>query len=255
MLHGMTTDTILDASQRRAARVVGGMYLLLMTTGVFAQIYAPGSLPGSAPTAADLGDIAGNARLLRLGAAVETLTFAGDAVLAVAYYVLLRRVSPGLAMLGAFWRLAQVAILTAYTLCTIVVVELVTGERTEQTAALVGLVIGVHNVGYGIGFVFMGLGSLVFAYLLLRARYVPRWLAGLGVAASALLAAGGVITVAFPEATEVVNPAMFVPMFVFEVTTGLLLLIRGVRQPATSTPAGASAGATGSVNTNRAPSR
>ncbi|MEV4510145.1 DUF4386 domain-containing protein [Dactylosporangium sp. NPDC049525] len=229
----MTTINTIDASQRRAARVVGGLYLLLMASGVFAQIYAPGSLPGSEVTADSVRDVADHAQLLRLGAAVETLTFAGDAVLAVAYYVLLRNVSRGLAMLGAFWRLAQVAILTAYTLCTIVAVELATSQAfsTEQAAAMVQLVTGAHNVGYAIGFVFMGLGSMVFSYLLLRSRYVPRWLAGLGVVASALLATGGLVTIAFPEATSLVNPAMFAPMFVFEVTTGLWLLIRGVRPP------------------------
>jgi hypothetical protein len=232
MLHGMTINTM-DASQRRAARVVGCMYLLLMATGVFAQIYAPGSLPGSDAEAGGVRDVAEHARLMRLGAAVETLTFAGDAVLAVAYYVLLRPVSQGLAMLGAFWRLAQVSILTAYTLCTVVVVQVATSRSlsTEQASALVWLLTDAHNVGYAIGFVFMGLGSAVFAYLLLRSRYVPRWLAGLGVVASTLLAAGGAITIAFPEATSAVNPAMFAPMFVFEVTTGLLLLIRGARAP------------------------
>lgn len=239
-----TTNTVdttypVDASQRRAARVVGFLYLLLMATGVFAQIYAPGSLPGSEPAVGDAADtvreIADNARLLRLGAAVETLTFAGDAVLAVAYYVLLRPVSQSLAMLGAFWRLAQVAILTAYTLATIVVLELVTGQgavqglTTEQAAALAWVATSAHNVGYAIGFVFLGLGSTVFSYLLLRSRYVPRWLAALGIFSSAALAGGSLVTIAFPEATSVVNPAMFVPMFIFEVTTGLWLLIRNVR--------------------------
>lgn len=237
MLHRMTTNTMypVDASQRRAARVVGLLYLLLMAAGVFAQIYAPGSLPGSAPTAGDAADrvreIADDAQLLRLAAAVETLTFAGDAVLAVAYYVLLRPVSTGLAMLGAFWRLAQVAILTAYTLCTIVVVELATGQgfTTDQVAALAWLTTSAHNVGYSIGFVFLGLGSMVFSYLLFKSRYVPRPLAALGVFASAALAGGSLVTIAFPEATPVVNPALFVPMFIFEVGTGLWLLIRGVR--------------------------
>jgi hypothetical protein len=80
-----------------------------------------------------------------------------------------------------------------------------------------------------IGFVFLGLGSVVFSYLLFRSRYVPRWLAAWGIFSSAVLAGGSLVTIAFPEATSVVNPALFVPMFIFEVTTGLWLLIRGVR--------------------------
>ncbi|WP_422774157.1 hypothetical protein ACN28C_15540 [Plantactinospora sp. WMMC1484] len=42
----MTTNTVqttypVDAAQRRAARVVGFLYLFLMAVGVFAQLYVP----------------------------------------------------------------------------------------------------------------------------------------------------------------------------------------------------------------------
>jgi hypothetical protein len=43
----MTTTYPVDLSQRRAAKVIGVLYLLLMATGVFAQIYVPGHFPGN----------------------------------------------------------------------------------------------------------------------------------------------------------------------------------------------------------------
>jgi hypothetical protein len=242
-LSGMTTTTVettypIDASQRRAARVVGFLYLLLMATGMFAQVYVPGQLPGSEIVSGQVDaarEIVANARLYRLGAAVDLLTNAGDAALAAAYYVLLRPVSQGLAMLGAFWRLAQVAIVAGYTLTNIVVLQLLSGAEevraltTDQTAALAWVAMTSHTIGYSIALVLLGLGSMVFCYLLFRSRYVPRRLAAFGVFASALLALGSLVTIVFPEATSVVNPALYVPMFIFEVTTGLLLLIRGIR--------------------------
>jgi hypothetical protein len=218
----------IDDSQRRAARVVGFLYLLLMVTGAFAQVYVPGNFPGGTAGA-------GHAGLLRLGAVVDVLTNAGDAALAVAYFVLLRPVSLGLALLGAFWRLAQVAIVAGYTLTNIVVVQLLSGAdqvralTPDQTAALVWVATSTHTVGYSIGLVFLGLGSAVFSYLLFQSRYVPQRLAGLGVVSSLILAAGSVVTIVVPEATGVVNPALYLPMFVFEVGTGLWLLIRGIR--------------------------
>ncbi|MEV4135801.1 DUF4386 domain-containing protein [Dactylosporangium sp. NPDC049742] len=229
-----TTETTqpVDTAQRRAARVIGALYLVLMAAGVFAQIYVPGTFPGADDTAQRFLD---HERLLRVGAAVDLLCDVGDAALAVAYFVLLRKISWPLAALGAFWRLAQVAVLAAYTLTNTVVLQLVSGGDEvraldpDQAAALAWVATSAHAVGYSIGLVFLGLGSTVFAYLLYRSRYVPRWLAGLGVAASALLAAGSLVTIAFPEATAVVNPALYAPMFVFEMTTGVLLLVRGVR--------------------------
>ena len=88
------------------------------------------------------------------------------------------------------------------------------GLTAEQTAALAWVATSAHNVGYAIGFVFLGLGSVVFSYLLLRSRYVPRWLAAWGIFASSVLAGGSLVTIAFPEATPFVNPALFVPMFI-----------------------------------------
>ena len=231
----------LNESQRRAARVVGFLYLLLMVTGAFAQIYVPGNLPGGStgsatgPAADTAREIVDSARLFRLGAVVDLLTNAGDAALAAAYYVLLRPVSQGLALLGAFWRLAQVAIIAGYTLTNIVVLQLLSGAdevralTTDQAVALAWVATSSHTIGYSLGLVFLGLGSTVFAYLLFRSRYIPRQLAAFGVFSSLVLTAGSLVTVVFPGATSVVNPALYVPMFFFEVGTGLWLLIRGVR--------------------------
>jgi hypothetical protein len=228
---------LITDSQRRAAKVVGFLYLFLMVTGAFAQIYVPGNVPGGSPdSGSGAGPLVESAGLLRLGTAVDLLTNAGDAVLAVAYYVLLRPISQGLALLGAFWRLAQVAIISAYTLTTIIALQLVSGAdevralSTDQAAALAWVMTSSHTIGYSLGFVFLGLGSTVFAYLLFWSGYIPRALAALGVLASILLTAGSLIVIVFPEATEIVNPALYVPMFFFEVGTGLWLLIRGVRQ-------------------------
>jgi len=241
-LSGMTTTTVdptrpITVTQRRAARVVGSLYLVLMVTGAFAQVYVPGQLPGSeSGQATDTArEIIDSARLFRLGAAVDLLTNAGDAALAAAYFILLRPVSQGLALLGAFWRLAQVAIVAGYTVTNIVVLQLLSGADEvraltgDQVAALAWVATSSHTIGYSIGLVFLGLGSTVFSYLLYRSRYVPQRLAALGVFSSLVLAGGSLITIVFPEATSVVNPALYVPMFFFEVTTGLWLLIRGIR--------------------------
>ncbi|MDT3446390.1 DUF4386 domain-containing protein [Pseudofrankia sp. BMG5.37] len=240
----MTANTLpairpVDASQRRAARVVGFLYLFLMVTGAFAQIYVPGQFPGGADgsslTADTVRQIVDDERLLRLGAAVDVLTNAGDVALAAAYYVLLRPVSRGLAVLGAFWRVVQAAIVAGYAITTIVVLQLVSGAdevralTEDQAAALAWVATSSHQTGYSLGFVFLGLGSTVFAYLLFRSGYVPRPLAAWGIFSSALLTAGSLITIVFPGATSVVNPALYAPMFIFEVTTGLWLLIRGIR--------------------------
>ena len=66
----------------------------------------------------------------------------------------------------------------------------------------------------------------VFAYLLLRSRYVPRALAGLGIVASLLLSAYSATSIVFP-AVEPYWAVLMAPMFLYEVTLGFWLLLGG----------------------------
>jgi hypothetical protein len=204
-------------------------------TGILAQTLAPGTFtdgPGQTDAAREL---VANARLLRLGAAIDVLNTVSDTALIVAYFVLLRPIGRSLAALGAAWRLAQVAITASFALTSIVVLQLLSGAdevqalTTDQAAALAWVASTSHTTGYGIGWVFAGLGSTVFAYLLFRSRYVPQPLAAWGIFSSVLWVVGSLTMIVFPEAGPVAKPGLFVPMFIFEVTTGLWLLIKGVR--------------------------
>ncbi|MGH9750649.1 MAG: DUF4386 family protein [Candidatus Polarisedimenticolia bacterium] len=76
------------------------------------------------------------------------------------------------------------------------------------------------------GFILLGLGSAVFAYLLFKSRYVPRVLAGWGVFSSLLLAAYSLSIIAFPEAGALRIVPML-PMGIYEVTVGFWLLLGG----------------------------
>lgn len=80
---------------------------------------------------------------------------------------------------------------------------------------------------------FFAFGSTVFAWLLLRGRMVPRWLARFGVLASVLLVfllfvqRAGVSASAFNWSSPVTWVLWF-PMLIFEVTLAFWLLVKGV---------------------------
>ena len=81
--------------------------------------------------------------------------------------------------------------------------------------------------GLDIGFIPWGLGSAVFAFLILRSGYVPRVIAAWGVFASLLLAAYSFGVVLSPHATNYFYIGML-PMFVYEVSLGAWLLYKGL---------------------------
>ncbi|HEY3131700.1 MAG TPA: DUF4386 domain-containing protein [Acidobacteriota bacterium] len=226
-----------EPPQHTAAKVAGFLYLFLMVTAMFAQFYVRGRLivPGDAVQTAK--NIAASERLFRLGTVSDLITIAGDVILLWALYVVLKPINRNVALLAAFWRLAECAIFALITLNDFVTLRLLSGAdslrafETKQLQALAYTFVGVHDAGYLIGMVFFGLGSTVFAYLWFKSRYIPRGLAALGIFASLVVAIVTLAIMVFPRLAAVVIPAYFAPIMIFEVTLGFWLLVKGIQAP------------------------
>lgn len=229
------TGPEINAEQRSAARVVGIVYLIAMATSMFAEFYCRGSLIVRGDAVQTAFNIAASERLFRLGSIIHLLTFASDAIMAVALYVVLRPVSRNLALLGAFWRLADCAILAVSVLNDFVALRFLgkaaylQAFEPAQLQVLARVFIGVGAAGNQIGFIFLGLGSTVFSCLWWKSRYVPRGFAALGVFASLTLAFGTVVMMLFPAVEAKVGLAYMAPMFFYEVGLGIWLLVKGLR--------------------------
>lgn len=232
----MTSRTI-EPDQHSAAKIAGFLYLFLMVTGMFAEFYARGSLIVPADAVQTAMNIAASERLFRTGVVANLITFTGDVALVWALYVVLRPINRNLALLAAFWRLAECAVLAVSTLNDFVVLRLLSGAEylgamdTGQLQALARLFVGVQADGYRIGMVLFGLGSTVFAYLWFKARYIPRALSAWGIFASLVVAIVTLTIMVFPGVAPVVIPAYYAPIFIFEVTLGFWLLVKGIRAP------------------------
>ena len=222
----------IDRSQRMAARVAGLLYLLLMACGVFGEFNGRGSLIADNDPAKTAANIAGHLLRFRLGIVSDLAAFAGDIAIAVALDVLLRPIGRHLALLAAFWRVAEAAVLGVITLNSVTMLLLLNDARyakvfsSQQLQSLVWLFNDTHDAGYNIGMIFLSLGCIVFSWLLLRSRYVPRLLAGFGLLAYVMMLVGTIVTIIWPD-----NPlgANFdVPAGLYEISIGLWLLLRGV---------------------------
>lgn len=226
-------NTITVATQARVARLAGAMYLITMATAIFGESYVRGSLIAGGDATKTAQNIIEFERLFRVGIATDLATFTGVLVLIWALYVLLRPVERNLALLALLLRLVEGAIHYIATLFSVVGLRLLSGAEylgtfdTNQLHSLARLAIGTQSAGLNLGFIPLGLGSAVFAYLLLRSGYVPGALAGGGVLASLLLATYAVSVIVFPSVGTYWLVAM-VPMFIYEVTLGFWLLLKGV---------------------------
>jgi hypothetical protein len=234
-----------ESQQRTAARVAGSLLLLLMAAGFFSQVFVPASLIVADDAGATARNILESQRLFRIGATADVLIFACDIVMAVAFYVLLRAVNPGLALLAVLWRTAQATIMITNTIAFLSVPTVLTdpqssgGFDTGQLEALASTYIDAHTTGFSVGLILLGLGNAVFSYLLFKSRYVPKALAAWGMFANAVLATFTVAILVFPGAEDMTAIAIgrYLPVFFFEVILGGWLLVKGVRLSQAAEPA------------------
>jgi hypothetical protein len=232
----MTLQPI-EHAQHRAARIAGLLYLFTSATAIFAEFFVRGRLIVRGDAVQTGKEIAASEWLFRIGIAVDLVTVLCVIALVWALYVVLRPIDGNLALLAAFWRLAEASILAASVVNALAAVLLLGGADylqalgTQQSQALAALFVNSQGAGWRIGFVFLGVGSTVFSYLWLQSRYIPRALAAWGVLSSLVLASATLAIIVFPGFAAVVTLASLAPMAIYELTLGLWLLARGIRPP------------------------
>lgn len=230
----MTIGAI-NESQRKAATVVGVAYLFALAPAVFAEFYVRTHLVAFDDAAQTAQAIVAHERLFRLGIASNLTVFAADVVLIVALYIVLKPVNRGLALLATAWGLVETATLVAVTLSDFDVLRILSGADylrafdADQLQALARLSLGAHGDAYNVGLVFAGLRSTAFCYLWLTSHLIPRALAGWGVLASVLMGVCAFSFIVSPELAKVVSVGVYgAPIFLFELTMGLWLLVKGL---------------------------
>jgi hypothetical protein len=175
----MLSNLSLDRPTRELGRIAGLLYLIVAISGGFAQIVRLNVIEtdDAAATAANVLD---GEWLFRLGFSSDVVAFSTEVVLGLVVYALFRPINAPLALLAAFLRLAQAAVLGINMLNQFVVLLLLDGGEylgvfdPAQLDALVLLFLEAHAVGYFIGLVFFGLHNIVLGYLVLKSGYLPR---------------------------------------------------------------------------------
>ena len=141
------------------------IYLLAMALGIFSQVFVLGRMVMPGDAAATANNILAFEGLFRLGIAVDVITFVSDVVIAWAFYELLNAVDKSLALLGAFLRIADGAILAVTTFSGLITLRLLSGVDylrafdANQLQSLARLFVSARGLGFDVGFVFLGLGS------------------------------------------------------------------------------------------------
>jgi hypothetical protein len=228
------TITIIDNSQRTAAKVAGWSGLLTFAIVVFGNyvLLNPLFIPSDAAQTAQ--NILAHQTQFRI-TVVCFLTYSlGVVVLLSALYVVLKPVNPGLALVGALfrlvfallWLLSPLNLLAALRVLNAKYLQVLEPDRLQ---ALARFHLGSGFDDYYLGLPFFGLAATVCAWLWLKSNYIPKGLSIFGVIASAWCVFCAVIYLIFPDFNKIVNDYIFdTPMALFELVVSFWLLFKGL---------------------------
>jgi hypothetical protein len=222
-------------TRRNSARLAGVAFLVYIAsalTGFFLSSHAS----AGQGTAAQLSSIAAHAGEVRLAFVLQMVGCFCALILAVTLYAITRDEGRELALLGMVCRIAE-GVIGAVSLPRMLErLWLATAAGADApdpaaAGALAASLLKVPDPSSDLSAVFFSVGSLLFAWLLLRGRIVPVALAGLGVVASiltAVLLPLKLVDVAGSPVTDF----MWLPMLVYEVGLAIWLIVRGAAAPA-----------------------
>src|SRR4029077_10156165 len=230
----MTTSKI-DNSQRTAAKVAGWSGLLIFAIVVFGNyvLLNPLIVPGN--VAATAQNIVEHQTQVRV-TAVCFLTYSlGVIVFLTALYVLLKPINPGLALIGALFRVVIALLWLFAPLNLLAALRLLSNANylqvfePDRLQALARLHLGANFDAYYVGLPFFGLAATVCAWLWLKSNYIPKGLSIFGVISSAWCVFCAFVFLIFPHFNKIVNGYIFdTPMAIFELVVSLWLLFKGL---------------------------
>lgn len=224
-------------NRRNYARLAGFTFLFYIANGI-ADMIVSGRVRSGPTTAAKLANIAQHVQLARLGTFLTFLTAVDALVLGLALYAITRDTEPDLALLALLFRVGEGIVGAVAALKSASIIEFAT--RCVPSAGTDVLTVVGASLLYGggatVGATLFAIGSTIFAYLFVRNGRIPAWLAWLGIVSSLIL----VVALSLQMAGVAQTGAAFwiwMPMLVYEVVLGFLLLIKGDRIDAGSTEA------------------
>ena len=231
----MMTSTICnqDHDGLKYARLAGAMYLLgdiMLSVGdmITSKVAGDGTFIDMAHR------IAASESMYRLGLTCHVITTLSLFWLAVSFYKILKPVSPMLALVAMLSWVVESGISAFINLFDFLSMRISLDAVSAQTADLSRLAELGHlmdrasGVALTLGIIVFSMGSILFYGLFLRSRYIPRVIAGFDLAASALVAVIGFITLLDPVLSRSLGYG-FIPIAIAEFGTGLWLLVMGAR--------------------------
>ncbi len=229
------TYAIPNISRRKAARIAGLLYLFVIATGMFAEVFVREALmvPGDALLTAH--NIQASEMLYRWGFVADLTNFIIGLPVILIFYFLFRQVNKYLALLALFFVIIQTAIIAVNLSNQLTPLLLLSGAKyldsfqPGQLATLSKQALLLMEQGYAIGLVFFGFYCIIIGFLMFKSAFMPRLLGVFYAIAGVCYLANSFIMFLSHNFANPLFPYILIAPFIGELSVTLWLLIMGVK--------------------------
>ncbi len=219
-------------TDKNTPRLLGAAFLLQAIASAVAGLILLRPLIVSGNIINTMTNMSNNALQVRAGIVVELITVIALVTLSVLLFIILKKQNMKIALVALGLRIVEVALLAVSRISTFDLLSTSQASVTEghpvYLQTLGNLAFESQEFAYSLNMVFFTLGGTLFYYLLFKSGYIPRALAIFGLIA-APLAFIGTLGELFGIGVPLV---VFLPNLPFELTIGVWLLVKGIRDDA-----------------------
>ena len=217
-------------SDKITSRLLGAAFLIVLVTSLTYGALSDLTLL-SGGISESFVNISNNLTRMRISILFELLSCFGIVVLAVLLFVVLNKQNRIIALVALGWWLAEaitlaVSIIGSFALIPLSLEYVKAGAPDASYLLTLGTLFhGVYTWAYDIHMWFYSLGGILWFSLFYKSKYIPRVFAVWGIGAVSL----GLIGMVLVLFDVRVNLLFFLQIAVFELTIGLWLVVKGIR--------------------------
>jgi hypothetical protein len=172
--------SVSDISPRKAARLAGVLYLLVIIFGMFSEVYVSQIFLVPGDTVETSQNIIASEFLYRIGFVADLIHHTCFFLVSIALYLLFKEVNKNQALVMMLFGVASVPVMMLNMLNQYIPLLLLSGAdyltvfSTSQLQALAMLFIDFHSYGYYIAGIFTGLYMIPLGQLVQDSGFIPK---------------------------------------------------------------------------------
>lgn len=222
-------------SDKNLARIAGFCYLIVISTGLFSEVFVRQALRVSNDALATAHNIQTHEMLYRWGFVADLINFIVGLPCVLIIYFLFKRVNKLLLQIALAFVIIQTAVIAINLLNQISPLLALSNEtylntfQPNQLATLSLLSLNIQIQGYAIGLVFFGFYCLLVGYIIFKSQMVPKFLGILYIISGLGYLVNSFVMFLSKGFSNPVFTYVAIPIFIGELSFCLWLLIKGVK--------------------------